>query len=53
MAFLIVSMLGFFVDEYIFGVPFWYPPIWFLFGSSSLFLFWRFADILFKMLRWV
>jgi divalent metal cation (Fe/Co/Zn/Cd) transporter len=53
MGFLVVAILGFFVADPLIGMPFWYPPVWFLMSSLSLFLFWRFTDILFKMLRWV
>lgn len=51
--FLVVAMTGFFVIDSVTGPEFWYPPLWFLSGTLSLTLFWRFASILFKMLQWV
>jgi hypothetical protein len=53
LVFMVFSIAGFFVLTKGMAPPFWYPRIWFFLGTVSLLLFWRFTNILFRMLRHV
>lgn len=52
MVFLLVSMVGFFVDRDPVA-PLWFAATWVGSGSLALFLFGRITHLLFQMLKWV
>lgn len=52
MAFLVVSLLGFFVDRDP-AAPSWFAALWVTLGICSFLLFLRITRILFKMLKWI
>jgi hypothetical protein len=53
LVFMVFSIAGFFVLAKGEAPPIWYPRTWFFLGTVSLLLFWRFTNILFRMLRHV